>query len=247
MEFLPFLAAAVLICKKVYDFHCYEKNYQQDLLTPSPILSGRSSTGKNAESFRFWTQNAREYEKFVRDQASMGGTYVNSSFCFECGISNETRINIPSISNEVDLQSRCDHFPYINPILINTEKLFVKWCYRISLHRDETDIHAILITQPDLLQRCIAYQEKYPVIGAAILAEDVTIEGKRKFIEKLLFHGFILTVGDVSLAMLTLYDELPKTKIMLFLQSSIVTEDVKWHIVHLILQIYKISYYPLPI
>ncbi len=102
---------------------------------------------------------------------------------------------------------------------------FFQACYYQKFH--QIHIFNMLIHKLDtcapLLKKCQNVQiDGYSALGAAMLAEDISDDAKRNFIQELINLDFKPTPKDIGLAELVLYDEIPakqKEKIVFLLCS----------------------------
>ncbi len=128
---------------------------------------------------------------------------------------------------------------------------FLRYCYYQKFHNDKSkeDIQK-LASDASLLNDFKNIQvDGYSALGAAIIAPGVSIESKRNFIEQLMHLGFQLTKKDRMLAELELYDAIPegeKTKMILLLSKKDTLPEIKQNIVGCMLQLYRVTSWPLP-
>lgn len=128
--------------------------------------------------------------------------------------------------------------------VFRSKEQFFTDCYYLNLVSDYNSLHKLL-SNKDLLNLYKETYCDYSVLSAIILAKEVCITNKIKFISILSLYGFIPTKNDIILQNLEIYELIPidiKNKMILFLQPSNVLGDVKLCVIEQWILMYKNNY-----
>lgn len=169
-------------------------------------------------------------------------------------------------NGEYECYSKRNHEFNLDPDLVNNHREFLEYCYYQKLHENDSDTNKILynkeiINEYQNVYNNISYNPSRTIqasdalngctaIMASIFATNINIKKKRNFINTLLDLGFKYTPNDLMFAGLKVYDAISvivKTNIMLFLNNQDLLPEIKWYVVKMLINRYKIKYYPLPV
>jgi hypothetical protein len=132
---------------------------------------------------------------------------------------------------------------------------FIQYCYYQKFHETEMVDFDEICTDTSLLKK---YHELeingYSALGAAMLAKEISIEEKLKFIKKLIKYNFKPTLKDIGIAELVLYDAITehhKTLLHLLhphseINWSVLPHEIRNHITQYILQLLRKEFWLLP-
>ena len=165
----------------------------------------------------------------------------------------ESLYNSANIYQDFSGQYSTDTLLYSNNIsieyLINTlqkgffPRYFFIYCYKFEYSDDSLEKFKALYKYHTLTIM------GYSPISAAIIAPNICLNIKRDFISKLLISGFQPTVKDLLLCNLEIYDsisdELKYTMILMLCDINLLNQDLRRHIVNMIMEKLKILYSPL--
>jgi hypothetical protein len=140
---------------------------------------------------------------------------------------SDARICIQAIKEQLrftskhnnDLSSFQKYFTVPFMYIADKPDKFLQYCYYQQYHNEKMgDCLVQIATFKTLLEQCKKVQiNGCSAIGITILAPNVTLNNKFKFIEKLIKHEFQLTDNDKKIIYTIIYDELYNT-----IQASII-------------------------
>lgn len=133
---------------------------------------------------------------------------------------------------------------HFNHGIHNSKKQFFHDCYYLNLINNYEDVHELLKDQ-DILNLYKEGHGNYSVYTPIILAEEVSVRNKRKFVKILSSYGFIPTANDIMIQKLEIYESISidvKNKVILFLQTRNILPEIKWNIVEQLVLFYKTNY-----
>lgn len=135
---------------------------------------------------------------------------------------------------------------YLNNLITDKPTEFFLYCYNQSMHGY---ISFMSIMNDSLLDTCKEVCiNGYSALGAAIIAENVSVKDKRWFVRKLKKKGFTLTAKDRTLIALELQDSIPveqKQMMVALLQGqqkdvlASLPHEIRKYIVDRIMRLYK--------
>lgn len=189
-------------------------------------------------------------------------TLKNKNFLNADTFIEETKQNIKFSLLSTMLSQDYDHCLFqhhLRPLLcvVNANSTnFLLYCYYRKYHDDfERGSMEELALHKKLLNACKnARIDGYSALGAAIIANGLSIKTKRDFIQQLMNHGFELTEKDKTLAAAEFCDNIPaeqRAKINSLLASgqgnlSLLPYDIRKFIAYTMMNTLKEEAFPLP-
>lgn len=155
------------------------------------------------------------------------------------------KTNIPSIQ----IFSAMDIFRFQYKNSHSAALWFLYYCYYQQFHKDEMWMNLDQLKNLNLFDICQKAQiDGHSAFSATIIAEDISIEQKRNFIQKLINNGFKPTQKDIGIAKLNLYDETKEHQIttLHLLHAHSLPQEIRKQITQHLLQLYKNEFWLLP-
>jgi hypothetical protein len=131
---------------------------------------------------------------------------------------------------------------------------FLQYCYYQIFHKFKVGMYLERLKATSSLKKFQEAQiEGCSALGAAMIAESISIEEKRNFIQELISRNFKPTPKDIELEELILYDEIAKQqeKILHFLRASsaywfVLPQEIRKQIIGNMIDLFKNEVWLLP-